>query len=50
MKKRIFGIKIGTILTAFVCLVVAFIIWMLVKYDSNTVKAAVSVQGLLLRG
>ena len=32
MNKKIFGIKIATILQAFVCLVVAFAIWFVVKY------------------
>lgn len=35
MKKRIFGIKLGTILTAVVCLAVAFAIWMVVKYRAD---------------
>ena len=35
MNKKIFGIKISTILTAFVCIVVAFMIWMLVKYKTD---------------
>ena len=35
MKKRIFGIKISTLLTVFVCLAVAFAIWMLVNYRSG---------------
>lgn len=33
MKKKIFGIKISSILTAFLCIVIAFLIWMLVKYN-----------------
>ena len=32
MNKKIFGIKISTILTSFACLVIAIGIWMLVKY------------------
>ena len=35
MKKKIFGIKIGTLLTYFVCLVVAFAIWMFVNYRAD---------------
>ncbi len=35
MKKRIFGIKLSTVLTFFVCLAVAFAIWMLVSYRSD---------------
>ncbi len=33
MNKKILGIKIGTILTAFVCLIVSLVVWMLVKYN-----------------
>ena len=33
MNKKIFGIKIGTIITAIVCLVVSMLIWMLVNYS-----------------
>ncbi len=32
MNKKIFGIKVSTILTAFVCLLVSLVVWMLVKY------------------
>lgn len=35
MKKKIFKIKISTILQFFLCLVLAFIIWFFVQY-SNT--------------
>ena len=35
MNKKIFGIKISTILTAFVCIVVAIMIWLLVKYKTD---------------
>ena len=35
MKKRIFGIKLGTVLTFFVCLVIAFAIWMIVHYRAD---------------
>jgi len=35
MKKRIFGIKIGTVLTFFVCLIIAFAIWMIVNYRAD---------------
>lgn len=33
MSKKILGIKVGTILTAFVCLLVSIVVWMLVKYN-----------------
>lgn len=47
MKKKIFGIKFGTILTAVVCLVCALLIWALVKYNidketTDTVTALAS--------
>ena len=53
MNKKIFGIKIGTILQALVCLVVAFAIWFIVKYmnlqeASSTDMLAMSVLSFLL--
>lgn len=33
MDKKNFGIKLGTVLTLFVCLLVAVCIWMIVKYN-----------------
>ena len=33
MNKKIFGIKLGTILSAVICLFLALVIWMLVKYQ-----------------
>lgn len=48
MKKKIFGIKISTILTAFICIVVAFLIWMLVKYKMD-LNEAVSASAFLLK-
>ena len=35
MKKRIFGIKLSTVLTFFVCLVLAFAIWTIVNYRAD---------------
>lgn len=35
MKKKLFGIKFTTILTAFLCLLVAIIIWIFVEYDMS---------------
>lgn len=32
MNKKIFGIKLSTVLTAFVCLVVAILVWLTVEY------------------
>lgn len=45
MNKKIFGIKISTILTAFVCIIVALSVWMLVKYemDKDTAASAIGV-------
>ena len=33
MNKKIFGIKISTILTAIGCLAISFLIWVVVKYN-----------------
>ncbi len=33
MDKKIFGIRIGTILTALVCFITAVVIWIYVEYD-----------------
>lgn len=38
MNKKIFGIKISMILQALLCLVLAFVIWLTVKYN-NTEEA-----------
>lgn len=35
MNKKIFGIKLSTILTAIACLVISFAIWVIVKYNIN---------------
>ena len=45
MNKKIFGIKISTILTFFVCIIVALAIWMLVKYktDIGAVESAIGI-------
>lgn len=31
--KKIFGIRIGTILTVLLCLLAAILVWLFVKYD-----------------
>ena len=36
MNKKILGMKLGTVLVGFICLAVALVIWMLVKYSLNT--------------
>jgi len=52
MKKKIFGIKISTILQTLLCIVLAFIVWFLVQY-SNIVaseikkEAAVAVNAVI---
>ena len=33
MNKKIFGIKLGTILTALGCIAIAFVIWIIAKYN-----------------
>ena len=35
MDKKIFGIRVGTIITMLVCVVLALSIWMLVKYKTS---------------
>ena len=35
MNKKILGIKLGTILQFFVCVVLAFIIWFVVQYTNS---------------
>ncbi len=51
MNKKIFGIKISTILTAFACLIVAVLIWLIVKYnDTNSALSATPRILSLLRG
>ena len=39
MNKKIFGIKIGAILTAFVCLLVSAVIWLFVNYALEAEQA-----------
>jgi len=50
MRKRIFGIKISTLLTAFICLAVAFMIWMIVKYNAEFENTAFCSLPHFLRG
>ena len=50
MNKRIFGIKIGTLLTAFMCFIIAFAIWMIVKYNVDVDNTAFSCLPHFLRG
>ena len=40
MNKKIFGIKISTILTALACLIVSLFIWITVKYNLSTEEVA----------
>lgn len=35
MKKKIFGIKISTILTVILCLIAAVVFWLFVKYSES---------------
>ena len=39
MNKKILGIKLGTILQFFVCVVLAFIIWFVVQYTNSQTEA-----------
>ncbi len=39
MKKKIFGIKIGTILSVFLCFVFAVLFWLFVKYSESGTAA-----------
>ena len=58
MNKKILGIKLSTILTALACIVIAFFIWVVAKYnisyqsakelDENAVVCFFN--GLMLRG
>ncbi len=52
MNKKIFSIKISTILTAIACLVIAVLIWLIVKYNDDMVDIAFSFPRIMssLRG
>ena len=39
MNKKILGIRIGTILQFLVCVVLAFVIWFVIKYTNSQVGA-----------
>lgn len=41
MKKKIFGIKIGTILSVILCLVAAVLFWLFVKYSESGAALAI---------
>ena len=49
MKKKIFGVKVGTILTGLLCLAVAFAFWFFVEYADDasrpTTEVAADVSG-----
>ena len=45
MKKKIFGVKVGTILTGLLCLAVAFAFWFFVKYADTASKPTTEVAG-----
>jgi len=51
MNKKIFGIKVGTILMAFLCIVIAALLWLMIEYtrqaDSSTAK---TIQDAMFRG
>lgn len=48
MNKKIFGIRLGTIISFAVCLVVAFLIWLYANYTAMTDSS--EALSLLLRG
>ena len=51
MNKKILGVKLGTILTAVVCLIVAIVVWLLVKFNLNAeALCSFSRRLLLFRG
>ena len=47
MNKKIFGIRLGTIISWCVCLAVAFLIWLYANMDKSALDGAVS---LITRG
>ena len=50
MNKKLFGIKVGTFLTAVACIAVAVFIWLLVKFVSKPDLNSVAVNYEFLRG
>ena len=51
MNKKIFGIRLGTIISFVVCLVVAFLIWLYANYTSMTEEALFNAaSSLIFRG
>ena len=50
MKRKIFGIKIGTILTVVFCLIAAVIFWLFVKYSGAGASLTASTMLSQLRG
>jgi len=47
MKKKIFGIKIGTILSVILCFFLAVLFWLFVKYSEYAATAAYIVTSAL---
>ncbi len=39
MNKKIFGIRLGTIITMLICALIALVIWMIVNYKTGVVGA-----------
>ena len=51
MNKKFLGIKLSTIFTVFICLILAVIVWMLVNYNLSSGEAvSLSDYVTLLRG
>ena len=40
MNKKIFGLRVGTIISFFVCLAVAFLIWLYASYAATSEESA----------
>lgn len=42
MNKKIFGIKIGTILSVVLCLAIAVVFWLFVKYSESSAVSCIA--------
>ena len=39
MNKKIFGIRLGTVLTMITCIAVALVVWMIAKYEISDTES-----------
>ena len=46
MNKKFFGIKLGTILMALGCVAVAFVIWVIAKYNISPAESELTASAL----